>query len=50
MFDAKGNFIREEPAAQWSVDQLSGSVDAKGVYTAAKTGSTAGFVKATVAG
>jgi hypothetical protein len=48
VFDAKGNFIREEPAAQWSVDQLSGSVDAKGVYTAAASGSTAGFVKATV--
>ena len=50
LFDAKGNFIREEPAAQWSVDQLSGSVDAKGVYAAAKQGSSAGFVKATVGG
>ena len=50
LFDAKGNFIREEPAAQWSVDQVSGAVDAKGVYTAAAQGSTAGFVKATVAG
>jgi outer membrane protein assembly factor BamB len=50
LFDAKGNFIREEPAAQWSVDQLSGTVDAKGVYAAAAQGSTAGFVKATVAG
>jgi outer membrane protein assembly factor BamB len=49
LFDAKGNFIRDEPAAQWSVDQLSGAVDAKGVYTAAQ-GSSAGFVKATVAG
>ena len=50
LFDAKGNFIREEPAAVWSVDQLTGAVDAKGVYTAAKSGSTAGFVKATVGG
>ncbi|HYE85804.1 MAG TPA: PQQ-binding-like beta-propeller repeat protein, partial [Vicinamibacterales bacterium] len=50
LFDAKGNFIREEPAAQWSVDQLSGAVDAKGVYAAPKDGSTAGFVKATVGG
>ena len=50
LFDAKGNFIREEPAATWSVDQLTGAVDAKGVYTAAKSGSTAGFVKATVGG
>jgi outer membrane protein assembly factor BamB len=50
LFDAKGNFLREEPAAQWSVDQLSGTVDGKGVYTAAREGSSAGFVKATVAG
>jgi outer membrane protein assembly factor BamB len=50
LFDAKGNFIREEPAAQWSVDELGGSVDAKGVFTAAKQGSSAGFVKATVGG
>jgi outer membrane protein assembly factor BamB len=48
LFDAKGNFIREEPAAAWAVDQATGSVDAKGVYTAAKPGSTAGFIKATV--
>jgi outer membrane protein assembly factor BamB len=50
LFDAKGNFIREESAAQWSVDQLSGAVDAKGVYRAAAQGSAAGYVKATVAG
>jgi len=50
LFDAKGNFIREEPAAQWSLDQLSGAVDAKGVYTAAAQGSSAGYAKATVAG
>ncbi|MDP3719070.1 MAG: PQQ-binding-like beta-propeller repeat protein [Acidobacteriota bacterium] len=50
LFDAKGNFIREEPAAEWSVEQLTGAVDAKGTYTAAKTGSTAGVVKATVGG
>ena len=48
LFDAKGNFVREEPSATWSVDQASGTVDAKGVYTAAASGSTAGFVKATV--
>lgn len=50
LFDAKGNFIREEPAAQWAVDQAAGSIDAKGVFTAAKSGSTAGFIKATVGG
>jgi len=50
LFDAKGNFIREEPAALWSLDQVSGGVDAKGVFTAAKSGSSAGFVKAAVGG
>jgi len=48
LFDAKGNFMREESAAQWTVEQLSGAVDAKGTYTAAAAGSTAGVVKATV--
>jgi outer membrane protein assembly factor BamB len=50
LFDASGNFIREEPAAVWSLDQLSGTIDAKGVYKPAATGSAAGFVKATVGG
>jgi outer membrane protein assembly factor BamB len=50
LFDGKGNFIRDEPAAQWAVDQVSGAVDGKGVYTAPAQGSSAGFVKATVAG
>ena len=51
LFDAKGNFIRSEPAAnvQWSVDQLQGTVAADGTLTAAAAGS-AGFVKATVGG
>ena len=50
LFDAKGNFIREEPAAEWSVDQLAGGIDAKGVYTAPGDASSAGFVKASVGG
>ena len=50
LFDAKGNFIRDEPAAQWTVEQLTGAVDARGTYTAATAGSTAGVVKATVGG
>jgi outer membrane protein assembly factor BamB len=50
LFDAKGNFVREEPAAQWSVDQLGGAVDPKGVFTASAQGSSAGYVKATAAG
>ena len=48
LFDAKGNFIRDEPAAQWTVEQLTGAVDAKGTYSAAAAGSTAGVIKATV--
>lgn len=50
LFDARGNFVREEPAAQWSIDQLSGAVDAKGVFAAPAQGSSAGFIKATVGG
>jgi outer membrane protein assembly factor BamB len=51
LFDADGGFIREEPAAsaQWTVDQLQGTVAADGTYTAPSAG-TAGFVKATVGG
>jgi hypothetical protein len=49
LFDANGDFIREEPAkgATWSVDQLTGTVGPDGVYVAAATPS-AGFVKASV--
>jgi outer membrane protein assembly factor BamB len=49
LFDAKGNFIRTEPAAsaQWTVEQLQGTVGPDGTYTAPAAG-TAGFVKATV--
>jgi outer membrane protein assembly factor BamB len=52
LYDANGNFIREEKAAAatWAVDQLSGGVSPDGVYTAAATTSSAGFVKATVGG
>jgi hypothetical protein len=51
LFDAKGNFIRSEPAAsaQWAVDQLQGTVGADGTYTAPASG-TAGLVKATIGG
>jgi hypothetical protein len=52
LFDAKGNFIRNEPAAsaQWAVDQLSGTVGPDGTFTAPASGGSAGFVKATVGG
>ncbi|MGQ0736993.1 MAG: outer membrane protein assembly factor BamB family protein [Acidobacteriota bacterium] len=52
LFDANGQLVREEKAgaAAWAVDQLAGAVGADGVYVAPATGSSAGFVKATVGG
>lgn len=49
LFDANGAFIREAKGGevQWSVDQLTGTVDAAGRYTAPKEAS-AGYVKAAV--
>src|SRR5262245_28868357 len=50
LFDAQGNFIREEPAATWSLDQLKGTV-ANGQFTVAGDAvNQAGWVKATVDG
>jgi outer membrane protein assembly factor BamB len=50
LFDAQGNFIREEPSATWALDQLKGTV-ANGQFTAASDSiAQAGLVKATVAG
>ena len=49
LFDAQGNFIREESAAQWSLDQLKGDI-ANGQYTAGGDTAQAGLVKATVNG
>jgi outer membrane protein assembly factor BamB len=49
LFDAQGNFIREEAAAQWSLEQLKGSV-ANGQFTAEGDTAQAGLVKATVNG
>ena len=51
LYDAKGNFIREEKAgaATWAVDQLAGNVGADGVYVAGNS-NAAGFVKATIGG
>ncbi len=51
LYDARGNFIRTASGAdvQWTVDQLAGTVDANGRYTAPAEG-TAGYVKATVGG
>ncbi|HET9478459.1 MAG TPA: PQQ-binding-like beta-propeller repeat protein [Pyrinomonadaceae bacterium] len=47
LFDAQGNFIREETSAQWSLDQLKGTI-ANGQFTAAGDTAQAGLVKATV--
>ena len=47
LFDAKGNFIREDKAT-WALDQLGGAV-ADGVYTASAE-SEGGYIKATVGG
>jgi outer membrane protein assembly factor BamB len=49
LYDAKGNFIRQEPAtaAQWTLDLLQGTVGPDGTYVAPASGS-AGFVKATI--
>ena len=33
LFDAQGNFIREEPAANWSLEQLKGTIE-NGQFTA----------------
>ena len=50
LFDAQGNFIREEPAATWSVDQLKGTVANGQLTVAGEAVSQAGWVKATVDG
>ena len=48
LFDAQGNFIREETAANWSLEQLKGTVE-NGHFTAANEAvAQAGLVKATV--
>ena len=51
LYDAKGNFIREEPAARatWAVDQLAGTIAADGTLTAPNE-AQGGLVKATVGG
>jgi outer membrane protein assembly factor BamB len=50
LFDAQGNFIREEQAATWSLEQLKGTVE-NGHFTAASDAiAQAGLVKATVGG
>jgi len=50
LFDEQGNFVREEPAASWSLEELKGTI-ANGQFTAGSESITqAGWVKATVDG
>ncbi|HLO00139.1 MAG TPA: PQQ-binding-like beta-propeller repeat protein [Pyrinomonadaceae bacterium] len=50
LFDAQGNFIREEPSATWALDQLKGVVTNGQFVAAAESIAQAGSVKATVGG
>jgi hypothetical protein len=50
LFDERGNFIREEKSAQWSLDKLKGDVADGKFVSAADGGRQAGLVKATVGG
>jgi outer membrane protein assembly factor BamB len=50
LFDAQGNFIREEPAAEWSLDQLKGTITNGSFTVASDAGNEAGMVKAKVGG
>ena len=50
LFDAQGTFIREEPAATWSLDQLKGTVTNGQFTVAGDAVNQAGWVKATVDG
>jgi outer membrane protein assembly factor BamB len=50
LFDAQGNFIREETAAAWSLDQLKGTVTNGQFTVAGDAVNQAGWVKATVDG
>lgn len=50
LFDAQGNFIREEAAATWSLDQLKGTLTNGQLTVAGDAVNQAGWVKATVDG
>ena len=50
LFDEQGTFIREEPAAAWSLDQLKATVTNGQLVVASDAVAQAGLVKATVNG
>ena len=50
LFDAKGRFLREDPAAVWSLQGLTGTVDAGNLTIAAQPLEQAGLIKVTASG
>lgn len=48
LFDEQGRFIREEPAATWSLDKLNGTITNGQFSVGTEAAPQAGFVKATV--
>ncbi len=50
LFDAQGNFIREEASATWALDQLKGDLANGQFVTSSDAIAQAGLVKATVGG
>ena len=50
LFDAKGRFLREEPAAAWSLQGLKGAVNDGTFVVAGDPVESAGTIKATVGG
>ncbi|MEK6281383.1 MAG: PQQ-binding-like beta-propeller repeat protein [Acidobacteriota bacterium] len=48
LFDEQGRFIREEAAANWSLDQLKGTIENGQFTSASDAGAQAGLVKAKV--
>ena len=50
LFDVQGNFIREEPAANWSLEQLKGTIESGKFTAGTEAVAQAGLVKATVGG
>jgi outer membrane protein assembly factor BamB len=50
LFDDRGNLIREEKSAEWSLDKLKGTIENGQFVAASDSGWQAGTVKATLAG
>ena len=50
LFDDKGRFIRDEPAASWTLEGLKGTIDGGTLVVSSDPAGQAGLVKATVGG